>query len=316
VNEPNLKLFLFPQRDAGRFVSPELYRRTLNALSGAVKRVASDNLVIGGSLTPFFDPGHSMAPLAFMRQMLCMTGRRDPRPLDSCAARSRFDIWATNPYTQGPATIETPGIDDVSISDLPRMRRLLRAAERAGRIDTELRSVPFWATEFSWDTHPPDPNGVPWRLHSRWTAEALYQMWRVGLSTVIWFQLRDEAPSALPDSETFQSGLYLRGSSIAADRPKRSLRAFRFPFVAYRRPTGIYVWGRTPDSKAAAVSVQLRGETGWTKLATLRANRFGIFAGLIRTSRRSGPVRAGVDEMSSLPFDLERPPLIPRPVFG
>jgi hypothetical protein len=315
-NEPNLRFFLVPQRRHGRFVSPDLYREILNALSAAVKRVASDNLVIAGSLTPFADPGDSMAPLAFMRQMLCMTGRRHLRTVSSCAARSRFDIWATNPYTGGSPTIETPAPDDVSISDLPRMRRILIAAERAGNIDTNLRSVPFWATEFSWDTNPPDPGAVRWRLHSRWTAEALYRMWRAGLTAVFWFQLRDQAPSGLPNRYTYQSGLYLRGPSLAADRPKRSLRAFRFPFVAFRRPAGIYVWGRTPQSTGGPVSVQIRGERGWEKLAVLRANRFGIFERLIRTPRRRYALRASVDGTTSLPFSLTRPRIRLQPVFG
>jgi hypothetical protein len=315
-NEPNLRFFLFPQRRHGRFVSPDLYREILNALSAAVKRVAADNLVIAGSLTPFADPGDSMAPLDFMRRMLCMTGRRHLRTVSSCAARSRFDIWAANPYTGGSPTIETLAPDDVSISDLPRMRRILMAAERAGNIDTNLRSVPFWATEFSWDTNPPDPGAVRWRLHSRWTAEALYQMWRAGITAVFWFQLRDEALKDLPNRDTFQSGLYLRGSSLASDRPKRSLRAFRFPFVAFRRPAGIYVWGRTPESTGGPVSVQIRGVSGWEKLAVLRANRFGIFERLIRTPRRRDALRASVDGTTSLPFSLTRPPIIPQPVFG
>ena len=40
----------------------------------------------------------------------------------------------------------------------------------------------FWVTEFNWDTKPPDPKGVPQRLHARWVSEVLFRMWRAGVS--------------------------------------------------------------------------------------------------------------------------------------
>ena len=128
-------------------------------------------------------------------------------------------------------------------------------------------------------------------------------MWLSGVSLVTWFELRDEPyPSGL-----FQSGLYYRGSSIAGDRPKPALNAFRFPLVAYRRTGGILVWGRTPAGVRAAVTVQQQEGSGWRALGTVRTSASGIFS--VRLANRTGgPVRAVLGKAESLPFSLEAPP--------
>ena len=81
-------------------------------------------------------------------------------------------------------------------------------------------------TEFSWDTNPPDPKGVPQRLHARWVSEALFRMWRAGVSAVIWFRLQDDPLRVSP----YQSGFFTTNGQA-----KYSLEAFRFPFVAFER---------------------------------------------------------------------------------
>ena len=126
------------------------------------------------------------------------------------------------------------------------MRALLTAAKRAGNIVSP-RAPQFWVTEFSWDSNPPDPKGVPSALHARWVAEALYRMWQAGVSTVIWFRLQDDPLRQSP----YQSGFYTAGG-----RAKHSLEAFRFPFVALRTASGVSVWGRTPSGKSGSVTVE------------------------------------------------------------
>ena len=92
-------------------------------------------MIVGPGLAPLeLHSGRQLGPLDFMRRMLCMRGRANPPPAGDCPERPAFDIWATNPYTTGGPTHEAAGKDEVSLGDLPEMRRLLRAAERAGRI--------------------------------------------------------------------------------------------------------------------------------------------------------------------------------------
>ena len=273
-NEPNLMSYISPQSVAGRPFSPVWYRAMVNAYSDAVHSVHRDNIVVAGGQAPFttftgHERGLGIGPLRFMRVMLCMGKNLKP----TCKARSRFDVWAHHPYTSGGPNHHAAFPDDVSLADLPEMRRLLDAALRAGKIVSR-RPVRFWVTEFSWDTSPPDPKGVPARTHARWVSEALYRMWSNGISLVTWFQLRDEPFSR---SSYLQSGLYYRGSSIERDRPKPALSAFRFPFVALPSPGGATVWGRTPTSSRGRVLLQTKRGRRWLPVAVVSADRNGIF---------------------------------------
>jgi len=245
--------------------------------------------VIAGALTPFSDPGEvrAIAPLHFMRKLLCIS----PRGRSTCRTRVHFDIWSHHPYTSGGPRHHANGADDVSLGDLPQMRRLLAAAVRAHHV-VSAGSVPFWVTEFSWDSNPPDPHGVPADLLVRWVAEGLYRMWHAGVSLVTWFQLRDNGSDGQPDSEIFQSGLYYRcGGGLSCDRPKPALAAFRFPFAAFRAKGGVRIWGRTPGGVPASVVIQRAIDTGWQNVATLRTDRYGIVDRRLR-SRAKGSFRA------------------------
>jgi hypothetical protein len=194
------------------------------------------------------------------------------------------------------------------------MDRLLRAAERAGNIQSDLTPVPFWVTEFSWDTRGPDPGGVPVGLHARWTAEALYRMWSAGVSNVFWFLLRDQPGDGAPPL-IFQSGLFYRGDTPSLDRPKPVARSFHFPFVAIPGPRGVRLWGRTPDSDPGAVGIQVQTAHGWRTVRTLFADHYGIFTKL-SDIRTHGWARAAYEGRHSVPYRIERtPPVFQRP-FG
>jgi hypothetical protein len=308
-NEPNASFFLYPQERRGRPVSPAHYRLMLNAFAAGVHRVHADNRVIAGSLFPFVIKtrnAQSIGPLRFMRELLCMSKRLRPRK--RCGEPVQFDIWGHHPYTSGGPTHRAGSPDSVSIRELPRMRRLLRAADRFKRI-VHSGPLPFWVTEFSWDSKPPDPNGVPSGLHARWVAEALYRMWRSGVSLVTWFQLRDDAANGRPNSQVFQSGLYLRCSNgIECDRPKLALNAFRFPFVAFRKGRRVSIWGRTPGGQPASVIVEQAVGGGWRPVIELRTNNVGVFTKRVR-ARKRGALRARLagGGPEALPFSLKRP---------
>jgi hypothetical protein len=316
LNEPNLSIFFQPQFRNGKVVSPYIYRALLNRFTPAVKSINRSNLVLFAGSGPLRRPG-GIGPLDFMRKMLCMRGRRKPRK--ACNQRAAFDIWAHNPYTTGSPTHEGPHPDDTSLGDLPEMSRLLHAADRAGRIANKRKRTPFWITEFGWDSSPPDPGGLSIRIHSRWTAEAMYRAWKAGVSKFFWFLLRDEALEGRTYPNSVQSGLYLRGPTVAQDQPKRTLQAFRFPFVAFRTARGIFFWGRTPNSRRGRVKMSVSRGRGWRRIATTRANRAGIFRGLIRTRYgrgKRGHVRATVGGNHSVPFSLKPVPDFYQPPFG
>lgn len=285
-NEPNLVFYLNPQFTGGAPSSPALYRILLNAFADAVHGVKPGNLVVAGGLAPFTQldvKNRGVGPLTFMRSLLCVSRKLTP----TCSARARFDVWSHHPYTSGGPTHTAYRADDVSLGDLPEMKAVLDAAYRLRRIQSRRRPL-FWVTEFSWESKPPDPRGVPTALHTRWVSEGLYRMWKAGVTLVTWFRLTDEPYPKSP----YQSGLYYRDADGDAGRAKPALLAFRFPFVAFREKGGaVLVWGRTPSSRALSVLVEQYDGFGWRRVAVLRANRYGIFTKRLPLAGR-GPLRA------------------------
>jgi hypothetical protein len=290
-----------PNKVPGREFKPgaaDWYREMVNAFAASA-HVVKGNAVVAGGLAPF-GISTAVAPLAFMRSLLCLSPGRRPHP--TCSARAHFDIWSTDPYSAGGPTHQAYRKDDVSIGDLPEMKAVLDAGVRLGHVVSS-HPIRFWVTEFSWDSKPPDPAGVPAGLEGRWVAEALYRMWNAGVSLVTWFTLRDQPVRTSP----YQSGLYFRGASLAADRPKPALTAFRFPFVAFPRAGKVFVWARTPNGKGATVVVEQRGPSGWRRVGVLHANRVGIGSATLAAHGR-GPLRAHTGNDASLPFSLVAPP--------
>jgi hypothetical protein len=309
-NEPNLGYYLMPQVRRGKKVSPGLYRSLVNKMASRVKGVDPANQIVGGGLGPIGGPGR-IAPLDFMRRLLCLKGTTRPVRDPSCRARSRFDIWAHNAYTTGRPTHSAYARDDVSMGDLPEMKNVLRAGERAKRVETDRSNVPFWITEMSWDSKGPDPKGVPMNRLKVWVSEAIFRAWKAGVSKFFWLSLRDW-PRIPGDPRTIDAGLYFRGPTLAEDRPKPILQSFRFPFVSFRVGNGIRVWGRTPESGPGRIKISFRNRGAWRSIGSIRAGSNGVFSGVVRTSvgrDRKGRVKAELVSgraapMASVPFPL------------
>jgi hypothetical protein len=321
LNEPNLSLYFFPQfNTAGRALSAGLYRPLINAFYPAVKAVRRSNLVLSAGLGPIAVPRYTVGPMRFARGLLCMSGRRNPRPTrGNCGGGVRFDIFAIHPYTTGGPT-HRGHADDVQLGDLGKLRKLLRAADRAGRIKGKFRRTPLWITEFSWDSKPPDPGGLPMRIAKRWTAEALHRAWSSGVSRFFWYSLVDEPRDpGRRFSETIESGLYFRGRTEDRDRPKPLLRAFRFPFVAYPGRRALSFWGRTPSGGRGRVRIEIRTRRGWRRLSSRSADAEGIFRGTLHSGygrNRRGAVRARFGGRTSVPFSMRAVRDFHHPPFG
>jgi hypothetical protein len=321
LNEPNLSLFFFPQfNTAGKALSPDLYRDLINAFYEAVKSVDPSNLVLAAGLGPIERPQWTIGPMNFTRQLLCMQGVRQPRPTPgSCGGGVHCDLVAIQPNRTGRPTHEGK-VNDVEMGDLSKLQGLIAAADSAGRIKGQYRRTPLWITEFSWDTKPPDPGGLPMKIETRWVAEALYRAWSAGVTRFFWYSLRDgEHGPATSYKEPFESGLYFRGPTLEQDQPKAILSAFRFPFVSYPLKNGLSFWGRTPSSESGPVAIQLWKGSKWTNAVVTQADRGGIFSGLIDSgygSGKSGLVRAVYQGQASTPFSMRPVPDFIHPPFG
>jgi hypothetical protein len=275
--EPNVSLQLTPQLRGGRLVSAGHYRRMLNAFYAGVKSVSGANKVIGGTTSPYgvVVPGiTAVAPARFWRALL--------------SKPASFDIAGHNPLNVGSPERRADNPDDIATPDIGKLRRILRRAGRGGK--------PIWATELWWDSRPPDPDGVPRRLHARWVEQALYVLWRQGVRAVVWFYLADTPPSPSFGS-TLQSGLFFRSGGA-----KLAYRAFRFPFVADRLgPSRVRIWGKAPSG--GGVAVQRKGGGGWRTIKHLGAGGDRVFVGTLRL-RGPARLRARAAGETSLPWGL------------
>jgi hypothetical protein len=294
-NEPNLSIYYNPQFLNGTPASPLWYRDTLNRFYDAVHSVDPRNVVIAGETAPYRDITTEVlelrsdwGPLSFMRELFCLSS--DLKRLPTCPAPVRFDVWAHHPYTSGGPTHHAFCSDDVSLGDLPRLRRTLDAAVAAGRVRST-RPVRLWVTEFDWPSEGPDAGGWPASLLTRWVPESMYRMWQSGVDLLAWFSLRGNA------------GLYTAGATVAEDRPKPYMQGFRFPFVALRQGAKVRVWARTPYGTQQKVTIEQQMRDRWRILAIVPADKYGIVQTKV-TPRSRQPMRARIGAERSLAFSL------------
>lgn len=309
LNEPNLTLFFNPQYEGDAAVSPVLYRRLINSFYAGVKSVMPSDIVIAAGLGPVAVPKLTIGPMRFTREMLCMTGHRDPQKIKgtNCEGGVHFDVFDIHPYTTGGPTHEGAP-DDVQLGDIPKLQALLRAADKAGRIkNNQGKPTPLWIIELSWDSNPPDPGGLPMKIEMQWMSEALYRSWKAGVQNFFWFSLVDFEPEGRPFSESVESGLYFWAPQLADQQPKPLLAAFRFPFVAFPKDNGLLVWGRTSAYKGGKVAIEAKQGGKWRRLKVIRADSHGMFSATLKSSygaNRKGNVRAVYFGESSVPFPM------------
>ncbi|MGI9098811.1 MAG: hypothetical protein ACR2H2_10035 [Solirubrobacteraceae bacterium] len=294
-NEPNLALHLSPQWRGGRTFAPGHYRRMLRAFYSGVKSVQPDALVVTAGTAPFGDPrpgGNRIMPARFVRDLLCLRRAGSGLRPTACPAPAQFDVLAHHPYSVGDPGRRALNADDVSIPDLGKLTRSLRAAERFGGALPRIRHR-FWVTEVSYDSGPPDPHGVPIGQHASYLQEAFYRLWREGVDTIMWFQIRDGAPQPSYDA-TNQSGVF-----FGDGQPKPAARAFRFPLFAERASRRMLrVWGRSP--LAGQVSIQRLTRAGWRTVRSVAVGRRDTFLLRVPAAGTADRLRASIGAERSL----------------
>lgn len=295
-NEPNLAYYLSPQWTpvAGGWApaSPPIYRQLLNAFYRAVKRVSSSNFVVTAGTAPYGDPpgGQRMPPVAFDRALFCLRDDARLTPV-SCPDPPHLDALSHHPYGIGGPLWHALNPDDAAVPDMYKIDRVLRAAERVGHVQPA-GPKQLWVTELSWDSSPPDPNGIPVSEQARWLEQGLYVLWRQGVDTVLWLQIVD-APPIPSYGATYQAGLYYLDGAA-----KPAAQAFRFPFVTQRLNSAqIGAWGRSPAAGNVAIE-RLRGRR-WVLVRRLTVRAGQVFtANLVVRGRAI--LRAQVGGQTSL----------------
>src|SRR4051795_13585338 len=170
-NEPNLPVFLLPQRSSTKShypVSPTLYRSLYRAAYGGLAATghAKDTILLG-ELLPVGKSSHttrsSIRPLDFLRELACVDRRY--HSFKGTAAKERgckgykalpLSGIAYHPYAlAGGPTKRPPSSDDATIGTLSRVTKVVDKLRARGRLAGP-RKPPLWLTEFGVQTDPPD----------------------------------------------------------------------------------------------------------------------------------------------------------------
>jgi hypothetical protein len=240
-NEPNHPLFVSPQRSKGVLVAPSIYRSLYRAGWKSLARTGHrrDTILIGETLPIGSNQDRetsATSPLTFARELFCLNGKGPRHP--GCSgrfAKLQASGWAIHPYYRktGPFS-RPPGRDDLTPSSVGRLRALLTAAGRKGRVTGRLS---LWDTENGAQTSPPDPKGTTPARQARYINEAEYLAWRTPyVRSFSQYLLTDEQPVW-----AFQSGLFFLNG-----QPKPALQAYELPVYVRKAGKGAVVWGRIP----------------------------------------------------------------------
>jgi hypothetical protein len=235
-NEPNLALFLRPQQIYGRQVSGRIYRRLYLAAQRGLRDSghASDPVLIGETAPS--RGAVSTAPIAFVRQVLCLDEgfqrRRACAPLNAAG-------WAQHPYTPGVAPWQRPhSSTGISIGSMDRLVRALRLAARAG---ATVGRLPVYVTEFGIESHPKPSAlfGLSQQRQVEYLGIAEFLLYRnPWVHSYAQYLMSDDAGSPR-DHLTFNTGL-----RFSDDRPKLAYSAFPITLAVRRTGSaGVEIWG-------------------------------------------------------------------------
>jgi hypothetical protein len=241
-----------------------------------------------------------MRPLVFLRELFCLKGRRHPTSKKHCSKSQipHLDVLSHHPINLvgGPSDHAT-NPDDATSGDLDRVKRVLRAAEKARNVKPRGRH-PLWVTESYWYSDPPTSGALPLPVQARYIEQAFYLWWKAGAQVVINFLVQDAANTSGGSPDVFGTGLFFQDGT-----PKPAFQAFRFPFVADRKGKGkVLAWGKSPAT--GALEIQRQVPDGWQTLKQISVNDGEVFTSSLRI-KGAATLRAVVGSDSSLPWDLE-----------
>ncbi|MDQ3850363.1 MAG: hypothetical protein M3296_07100 [Actinomycetota bacterium] len=271
-NEPNQPQFLRPQfARGGRAISPGIYRQLyLAAVRGLRNAGQGGDTILLGETSPR-GTTRVVAPLTFLRGVLCLDSRYRRRGRCSALPASGY---AHHAYTtrQGPY-FKPPSRNDVTIGVLSRLTTALDRARRAGALTQRL---PIYLTEFGIQSTPDRQSGVSLRQQVEYRAIA--ERIAYGNRRVVAFSqylLRDSEPTGPHQYGGFESGLRFNDG-----RPKPSLRAFPLPLAVLRSGSRASVWGLIrPAGRATTATITFadRGSATFRTLRTVTTDARGYF---------------------------------------
>jgi hypothetical protein len=301
-NEPNHPAFLLPQFNSnGTPASPRIYRGLYQAAYAGLQAagLTHPRILFGETAPTGFDHVnvrkegalHDVAPLAFLREALCLNVHYRKSP--SCG-ELQMSGYAHHAYTTAvPPTYRTPGADNVTIGTLSRLSNALNLAARAHAIPAGL---PIYLTEFGTQSLPNKQLGVPVAQQAEYNAIAEHIAWsNPRVAAFSQYLLRDDplggAPGASVHGGTvgFQTGLeYYNG------QPKPLYYGWPIPLTVTRDGHGFALWGLVRPTTGAThvtVLVKARHAKRYRTLETVPTNSLGYWSSSSSTQGETWRVR-------------------------
>jgi hypothetical protein len=195
-NEPNLELFLKPQFQGSKIVSPSIYAKLYMAAYRGIKAgnpladIAIGETSNRGRNKPLAGVSGSVAPATFA-YVLSKVNPRLP-----------FSAWATHPYPTDPWLSPSQKVAYPNVT-MTRLEQFGESLEQWFH-----RRVPIWVTEYAHQTKPEYPAGVTWAQQAA-NAKLALQMAAGNpyVEMFVWFVLRDST------DQTWRSGLISKGGA-------------------------------------------------------------------------------------------------------
>ncbi len=315
-NEANHPAFLLPQWNSnGTPASPRIYRGLYQAGYAGLQAagIAHPKVLLGETAPTGSDTVnvrregalHDVAPLAFLRGVLCLNTRYQKS--GSCGPLLASG-YAHHAYTNaaGPSYVP-PERDDVTIAVLSRLSRALDLAARTHAIPAHL---PIYLTEFGVQSKPNRYLGVSVAQQAEYDAIAEHIAWsNPRVAAFSQYLLKDDplggAPGASVHGGTigFQTGLeYVNGAR------KPLYLAFPVPLVVSKQGRGFSLWGLVRPATGATkvtVLVQRKGAKRFGTLRTVSTDGGGYW----RLSSSTRGVRWRVRWSSPTGVKYEGPPI-------
>lgn len=305
-NEPNLQLYINPQRVGKKNTSPDIYRDLLNGFYDGIKAGSPSAKVLGAGTGPFGDPtgARRIPPKEFWRDVFCLKekGRKLKANKKGCPTGNglaHLDIFAHNGINEpGTAPRKHAALaDNATAADMRELVAIIEAAEKYGTVLPANRKRETWSTEMWFESNPPEKrNGASLKKHAQYTSEVLYLLWKQRVSAGIFLQIRDSPyDPKQPSVIGLQSGVYFHD-----EKKKPALQSVRFPFYAKAEGAGkAYVWGKAPESGKVSV------ESGKRTVATFNVKAGSVFDEVVRLKGRgSHKLRASVGGKESIQWQV------------
>ena len=261
-SEPNSKTFWLPINSA----SPSRYA-VLYSLSAQALKAANPAATVAPGPT---GPNSTIKPVPYIKAFQKAIVKLLPGA--TIKAKQRFlGAWAHNPYpviyapTGNPRYMGHTFIDKNALG-MAQTRDLIRLLDSA----PITRGLKVWATEFGWETNPPDNtrNAISLARQAQYIPEAYDLLDATGRVTIgVQYLLSDPVD---PTNIDFQSGTY-----FANGTPKPSFYAYQRMIstnvTRLKRGGAVIIFAKANTApRKTAIMFSANGRTGWKVLSSPR----------------------------------------------